>query len=115
MENIDIEEYSQMADQVFQDPQDLEDELQQLREAHEADEVAAAGHAMAMEKERQEAANAAMYEGDNAAAAEQGKKTRKKKGAKGKASAGPDEEVLTMTREEYEAERLRELAEADDL
>lgn len=110
----DIDEYSVMADQVFPEPQELENELQKLREAHEADELAAAGHAVAMEKERQEAANAAMHEGDNAATVEQGKKTRKKKGAKGK-TAGQEEEVLAMSREEYEAELAREAAEAEGM
>lgn len=100
---------------MFAEPQELEDELQKLRDAHEADELAAAGHAVAMEKERQEVANALMHEGDNATAVEQGKKTRKKKGTKEKAGAGQEEEVLTMTREEYEAERARELAEAEEV
>lgn len=101
------------------DPQLVEDELEKIREAHEAEEEAAIGHAAAMERERQENANAAMRAGDDAvaaAAADQSKKGRKKKGAKDRGGASHGgEEILSMSREEYEAEWLRELAEAEEL
>lgn len=106
-----------MADVEIGDPQVINDELEKIRERHEAEEQAAVGHAAEMERERQENANAAMRAGDNATAlADQSKKGRKKKGAKDRSTAAQGvEEVLSMSREEYEAERLRELAEADEV
>ena len=101
------------------DPQLIEDELEKIREAHEAEEEAAVGHAAEMERERQENANAAMRAGDDAvaaAAADQNKKGRKKKGTKDRGGTSHGgEEILSMSREEYEAEWLRELAEAEEL
>ncbi|PWW71815.1 hypothetical protein C7212DRAFT_360384 [Tuber magnatum] len=113
-----VAEYSEMAELEIGDPQLVEDELEKIREAHEAEEEAAIGHAAAMERERQENANAAMRAGDDAAAAaaDQSKKGRKRKGAKDRGGTSHGgEEILSMSREEYEAERLRELAEAEEL
>ncbi|RPA93625.1 hypothetical protein L873DRAFT_1777451 [Choiromyces venosus 120613-1] len=116
---INVAEYSEMTELEIGDPQLVEDELEKIREAHEAEEVAAIGHAAEMERERQENANAAMRAGDDAAAAaaaDQNKKGRKKKGTKDRGGASHGgEEILSMSREEYEAERLRELAEAEEL
>ncbi|CUS14021.1 unnamed protein product [Tuber aestivum] len=112
-----VAEYSEMAELEIGDPQLVEDELERIREAHEAEEEAAIGHAAAMERERQENANAAMRAGDDAAAAaaDQSKKGRKRKGPKDRGGTNHGgEEILTMSREEYEAEILRELAEAED-
>lgn len=114
--SIDIDQYSTLTSQEFQDPQELEDELQKLRDEHEASETAAATHIVEAERERQEAANAAMIAGDSGIGvnAEAGKKTRKKKGTRG-GGGGAGEEELTMSREEYEAMRAREAAEAEGL
>jgi transcription factor TFIIIB component B'' len=109
----DIDQYSTLTSQEFQDPQELEDELQKLRDEHEASETAAASHIVEAERERQEAANAAMIAGDSGigvGAGEAHKKGRKKKGARG----GAGEEEVLMSREEYEAMRAREAAEAEE-
>jgi transcription factor TFIIIB component B'' len=114
----DIDQYSTLTSQEFQDPQELEDELQKLRDEHEASETAAASHIVEAERERQEAANAAMIAGDSgigAGAGEAHKKGRKKKGARGGGGGGgAGEEEVLMSREEYEAMRAREAAEAEE-
>lgn len=112
----DINQYSTLTSQEFQDPQELEDELQKLRDEHEASETAAASHIVEAERERQEAANAAMIAGDSGgigvgAGEAHGKKGRKKKGAR---AGGAGEEEVLMSREEYEAMRAREAAEAEE-
>ncbi|KAH0609933.1 uncharacterized protein H6S33_012479 [Morchella sextelata] len=115
---INIDQYSTLTSQEFQDPQELEDELQKLRDEHEASETAAASHIVEAERERQEAANAAMIAGDSGigvGAGEAHKKGRKKKGARGGGGGGgAGEEEVLMSREEYEAMRAREAAEAEE-
>ncbi|KAL7276938.1 hypothetical protein RUND412_000030 [Rhizina undulata] len=109
---VDLKEYSEIASTEFPDPQDFADELQQLREAHEAEEQEAQGYAAQMERERQDAANAAMRENENETLAAEQAKKKKKKG-KGKAAVNHGEEEI-MTIEEYEAQRLRQAEEVDD-
>jgi transcription factor TFIIIB component B'' len=109
----DMTEYSQIANQQFPDPEDLEEELQQLRDDHEAEAEAQKEQAVLMERERQEQANQAMREAESGVVHEQSAASkRKKKGKKDNARSG--EVVLSMSIEEYERERLRRLAEEED-
>ena len=105
---VDMNEYSALAGQQFPDPIELEEELQQLRDEHEAEADFQKEQAVEMERERQELANQAMRDAENGVVHEQpGKRKRKGKGKDQKTG----EVVLSMSIEEYERERLRQLEE----
>ncbi|TGZ85369.1 hypothetical protein EX30DRAFT_392720 [Ascodesmis nigricans] len=103
---VDMTSYSTVTSIEFPDPQQLEGELQALRNAHEKQMELHKEHIIAAEKERQEQANAAMHEVLNA---EQNgdvqPKGKRKKGKKDQPVRG--EQIIEMSIEEYEAERKR--------
>lgn len=111
-----MDHYSELAGQEFPDPLELEGELQQLRDEHEAEGDLQREQAVTMERERQELANQAMHDaegGDGGGIGVGGaheQPSRRKKKAKGKEQK-TGEVVLSMTIEEYERERLRQLEE----
>jgi transcription factor TFIIIB component B'' len=110
--SLDLDEYSEAAGQVFAEPQDLEDELQRLREQYETEGELQKAQAVEVERERQEQANQAMHDAENGVVHEQPGKKKKK--GKNKDTSRAGEVVLSMTIAEYEKERLRQLAEEDE-
>ncbi|KAF8537149.1 hypothetical protein BDD12DRAFT_807177 [Trichophaea hybrida] len=102
----DMNEYSTIAGQQFPDPIELEEELQQLRNEHEAEADFQKEQAVEMERERQELANQAMRDAENGIVHEQPGKRKKKSKSKDQKTG---EVVLSMSIEEYERERLRQL------
>jgi hypothetical protein len=103
-----MNEYSTIAGQQFPDPIELEEELQQLRDEHEAEADFQKEQAVEMERERQELANQAMRDAENGIVHEQPGKRKKKSKSKDQKTG---EVVLSMSIEEYERERLRQLEE----
>ena len=105
----DMGEYEELAGKEFPDPKDLEDELQRLRDEHEAEGEVQKTQAVEMEQERQDQANQAMRDAESGIAYEQPGKRKKKKGKESKSG----EVVLGISIEEYERERLRRLEEEE--
>ncbi|KAI5790109.1 hypothetical protein EDC01DRAFT_114330 [Geopyxis carbonaria] len=106
---VDLKEYSEIADIQFGEVQELMDELQQLRDQHEENSEQLKQQAVELEKERQENANAAMRAEGEHGTVEPSKKRRKK----GKAVELANEEILSISIEEYEIQRLKDLEEQD--
>ena len=111
---VDMDHYSELAGHQFPDPLELEEELQQLRDDHEAEGDLQREQAVTMERERQELANQAMHDAEGGGGVGAGgvheQPSKRKKKAKGKEQK-TGEVVLSMTIEEYERERLRQLEE----
>lgn len=102
---VDMKEYSEITDKEFADPELLEQELEALRQEHEKEAEQQKEHAKDMERERQSQANAAMHaEGFGAPVVE----TKRQKNKKQKELNKKQEQVLEMSIEDYEAERLRQ-------
>lgn len=106
---IDMGEYSQLAGKQFPDPMELEEELQLLRDEHEAEGQFQKTQAVEMERERQDQANQAMRDAESGIVHEQQGRKKKKKGKETKSG----EVVLGISIEEYERQRLRQLEEEE--
>jgi len=100
-----LNKYAEIAGHAFPDPNQLEEELQQLREEHEAEADAQKEQAAAMERERQELANKAMRDAENGISTVQEQTGRKRK-KKNHDASNKGEIVLGLSLEEYERERL---------